>query len=226
MTRYQFLSNPSSNVKTISFSASRILCAATLLAAFSASHVVAQAPARNDKIMTIAELRVCMKLEKSNNQNAAEILQAQEAFKRDQEAIKVEQAEVSKANDDIRARSATIIAERDALAPLISAVSTKMQTAKTDEEKAGAEAERLKLVERNRLLDQSIDSFNTFQQTQRDRITALNTRIDPINQRNKTINDRVEPHQKQIATWRDQCGNRRFREEDEIVIKKELAAGT
>ena len=226
MTRYQFLSNPSSNVKTISFSASRILCAATLLAAFSASHAVAQAPARNDKIMTIAELRVCMKLEKSNNQNAAEILQAQEAFKRDQEAIKVEQAEVSKANDDIRARSATIIAERDALAPLISAVSTKMQTAKTDEEKAGAEAERLKLVERNRLLDQNIDSFNTFQQTQRDRITALNARIDPINQRNKTINDRVEPHQKQIATWRDQCGNRRFREEDEIVIKKELAAGT
>ena len=212
-------------MKTISFSASRILCAATLLAAFSASHAVAQAPARNDKIMTIAELRVCMKLEKSNNQNAAEILQAQEAFKRDQEAIKVEQAEVGKANDDIRARSATIIAERDALAPLISAVSTKMQAAKTDEEKAQAEAERLKLVERNRLLDQSIDSFNTSQQTQRDRITALNARIDPINQRNKTINDRVEPHQKQIATWRDQCGNRRFREEDEMAIKKEMAAG-
>lgn len=176
--------------------------------------------------MTIAELRVCMKLEKSNIQNAAEILQTQEAFKRDQEAIKVEQAEVGKANDDIRARSATILAERDALAPLISALSTKTQAAKTDEEQALAEAERLKLVERNRLLDQSIDSFNTFQQTQRDRIAALNARIDPINQRNKTINERVEPHQKQIATWRDQCGNRRFREEDEIVIKKELAAGT
>lgn len=175
--------------------------------------------------MTIAELRVCMKLEKSNNQNAAEILQAQEAFKRDQEAIKVEQGEVSKANDDIRARSATIIAERDALAPLISALSTKMQTTKTDEEKAEAEAERLKLVERNRLLDQIIDSFNTSQQTQRDRVAALNARIDPINQRNKTINERVEPHQKQIATWRDQCGNRRFREEEEVVIKKEMAAG-
>ena len=212
-------------MKTISFNASRAVCAATLLAAFSANHAAAQAPARNDKIMTIAELRVCMKLEKSNNQNAAEILQTQDAFKRDQEAIKVEQAEVSKANDDIRARSATIIAERDALAPLFSALSTKMQAAKTDEEKAVAEAERLKLVERNRLLDQSIDSFNTLQQTQRDRIAALNARIDPINQRNKTINERVEPHQKQIATWRDQCGNRRFREEDEIAIKKELAGG-
>lgn len=175
--------------------------------------------------MTIAELRACMKLEKSNNQNAAEILQAQEAFKRDQEAIKVEQAEVSKANDDIRSRSAAITAERDALSPLISALSAKLQVAKTDAQKADAEVERLKLVERNRLLDQNIDSFNASQQTQRDRITALNARIDPINQRNRTINERVEPHQKQIATWRDQCGNRRFREEDEIAIKKEMAAG-
>ena len=166
-----------------------------------------------------------MKLEKSNNQNAAEILQAQEAFKRDQEAIKVEQAEVSKANDDIRSRSAAITAERDALSPLISALSAKLQVAKTDAQKADAEVERLKLVERNRLLDQNIDSFNASQQTQRDRITALNARIDPINQRNRTINERVEPHQKQIATWRDQCGNRRFREEDEIAIKKEMAAG-
>ena len=166
-----------------------------------------------------------MKLEKSNNQNAAEILQTQEAFKRDQDAINAEQTEVSKANDDIRARSATIIAERDALALAISAASTTMQVAKTDEEKAQAEVLRLQLVERNRLLDQKIDSFTALQQTQRDRITALNARIDPINQRNKTINERVEPHQKQIATWRDQCGNRRFREEEEVVIKKEMAAG-
>ena len=207
------------------FSASRALFASALLAVLSANQAVAQAPARNDKIMTIAELRVCMKLEKSNNQNAAEILQTQEAFKRDQDAIKLEQVEVSQANDDIRARSAAINAERDALSPLTSALSAKLQMAKTDAEKADAEAERLTLTERNRQLDQNIDSFNTLQQTQRDRITSLNVRIDPINQRNKTISERVQPHQKQIATWRDQCGNRRFREEDEIVVKKEMAAG-
>ena len=166
-----------------------------------------------------------MKLEKSNNQNAAEILQTQEAFKRDQDAINAEQAEVSKANDEIRARSASIIAERDALALAISAASTTAQAAKTDEEKAQAEALRLQLVEHNRLLDQKIDSFTTLQQTQRDRVSALNARIDPINQRNKTINERVAPHQKLIATWREQCSNRRFREEEEVVIKKEMAAG-
>ena len=212
-------------MKKISANAYPSLCAVALLAAFNASHVVAQTPVRNDKIMTIAELRTCMKLEQSNNQNAVEILQTQAAFKRDQDAINAEQTEVNKANDEIRARSAAIISERDTLVLAISAVSSTAQAAKTDEEKAQAEVLRLKLDERNRLLNQSIDSFTALQQTQRDRVTALNARIDPINQRNKTINERVAPHQTQIAIWREQCSNRRFREEEEAVIKKEMAAG-
>ena len=201
------------------------LCASALIATFGANIAAAQAPVRSDKIMTIAELRACMKLEQSNKLTAAEILQDQEAFKRDQDAIKAEQAEVNRANADARTRSATIGAERDALSALVSALSTKGQAAKTDAEKAEYEVERTKLVERDRLLQQNIDSFNAAQTAQLERINALNARIAPVNQRNKTINDRVEPHQKQTAAWRDQCGNRRFREEDEIVIKKELAAG-
>ena len=185
----------------------------------------AQSPVRNDKIMTMVELRSCMTLEQSNKKTAAEILQEQDAFKRDQDAVKTEQAGVGKANEETRARSAMIVTERDALSTLVSALNTKAEAAKTDAEKAEAEAERAKLVERSRLLEQNIDGFNASQQTLRDRVTALNARIDAINLRNKIINDRIEPQQKQVATWRDQCGNRRFREEEEVVIKKELAAG-
>ena len=174
--------------------------------------------------MTITELRSCMTLEQSNKRAATEILQEQDAFKRDQEAAKAEQSGVSHANDETRAHSVTIIAERDALSTLVSALNTKAALAKTDEEKAEVEAERAKLVERSRLLEQSIGSFNASQQGLRDRVTALNARIDAINLRNKTINDRIEPQQKQVAAWRNQCGNRRFREEDEVAIKKELAA--
>lgn len=68
-----------------------------------------------------------------------------------------------------------------------------------------------------------MESFNAAQQIQRGRVDALNARIDAINGRNKTINDRVEPQQKQVIAWKEQCGSRRFREEDEIAIKKELA---
>ena len=195
-----------------------------LLAALSVTHALAQAPARPDKIMTIAELRTCMKLEQSNKKTAQEILQQQEAFKRDQDAVKAEQVAVNKANDDIRATAATNSAERDSVSGLMSALSAKASEAKTDEQKAAIEAERATLVERNRAYEQNVERFNATQQAQGDRVNALNERIGAINQRNQTINDRVEPHQKQAALWREQCSNRRFREEEEIVIKKEMAA--
>ncbi len=193
--------------------------------AVAATATFAQTPARSDKIMSIAELRSCMTLEQANKQAALAILKEQDAFKRDQDAVKTEQADVNKANDDMRARSATIAGERDAISALVSALSTQAQAAATDAAKAEAEAERVKLVERSGLLEQNIDRYNASQQTLRDRVTALNERVDAINQRSKTINDRIEPQQRQVAAWREQCGNRRFREEDEVVIKKELAAG-
>ena len=226
MTRF-FLSTRSFNVKTNFFSAfvSTSLCAAAIFAALSVKPAFAQTPARTDKIMTLAELRACMKLEQSNKKTAAEILQEQETFKRDQDAVKADQAEVGKASDDVRARSALLAAERDAISALSSALSEKAQTTKTDAEKADFEAERAKLVERNRQYEQNAENFNATQQALQDRVSILNQRVDAINQRNKTINDRVAPQQKQVTMWRDQCGNRRFREEDEIEIKKEIAAG-
>jgi hypothetical protein len=187
--------------------------------------VFAQNAARPDKIMTREELRACFKLKQSNDTAAAAILQEQQAFASDQDAIKAEQAEVNKGNDDIRARSTVLMAERDAIAAVVSELSAKAQTAKTDAEKADYEAERAKLIERNRMHQQNAESLNAAQQTQVERVNALNERIVAINQRGKTVNDRVEPQQKQVATWREQCSNRRFREEDEIALKKELAAG-
>ena len=185
----------------------------------------AQAPARPDKIMTIAELRACMKLEQTNKKTAAEIVQEQEAFKRDQDAVKAEQAAVGKANEEIRVRAAALSAERDALSVLASDLSAKAEAAKTDAEKADFAVERAKIVEHNSRYQLDADAFKVTQQAQRDRVSVFNERVDAINARNKTINDRVEPQQTQVALWRDQCGKRRFREEEELLIKKELAAG-
>lgn len=215
--------NADFNLKTNLLSAAT--CAFAFVATLGVNLSAAQTLARSDKILTIDELRACMKLEQSNKQSATEIVQSQDAFKRDQDAAVAEQADVDKANDELRARSTAIVAERDAIAALVAAQNAKAQAAKTDAEKADAEADRTALDGRNRALNQNIDSFNATQQAQRDRIAALNARIAAVNQRNKTINDRVEPHQQQVNAWRDQCGNRRFREEEEVIIKKEMAAG-
>ena len=175
--------------------------------------------------MTIDELRICTKLERANKKAAFEIVQEQEGFNRDQDAVKAEQAEVNKANEDLRLRSVALFAERDAIATSMLALTAKADLAKTDAEKADLEAARAKLVEKNRLHGEDTERFDKRQQVQRDRVAALNERIDAINERNKTVNDRVEPHQKLVTSWNEQCRNRRFREEDEVAIKKELSAG-
>jgi hypothetical protein len=191
----------------------------------TASALHAQTTAKPDKIMTREELRACMKMKQVNDASAAAILQEQQGFSRDQDAVKAEQAEVNKANEEMRTRAVAITTERDAMAAVVTDLSAKAQNAKTDAEKADYEAERTKLVERNRVHQQAVESFNATQQTLRTRIDTLNERVVAINQRGATINDRVEPQQKQAAAWKDQCGNRRYREEDEILIKKELASG-
>ena len=196
-----------------------------VLAAFGTINSFAQAPTRPDKIMTIAELRTCMRLEQANKKMAAEILQDQEGFKRDQDVVKVEQAAVGMANEEIRARAAVLNAERDAISAPAAGLPAKAEAAKTDAEKADFTAERAKIVERNSQYQLHADSFNATQQKQRERVSVFNERVDAINVRNKTINDRVEPHQDQVVAWREQCSKRRFREEDEVVIKTELAAG-
>lgn len=175
--------------------------------------------------MTIGELRMCTTLERSNKKAAGEILQAQDGFTRDQNSVKAEQAEANKASDELRARSVALFAERDAIAALASALSAKAESIKTDAAKADFEAERANLIEKNRVHGDDTERFNKMQQVQRDRVGALNERVDAINQRHKTVNDHVEPHQKMVASWNEQCRNRRFREEDELAIKKELAAG-
>lgn len=184
----------------------------------------AAAPAKADKIMSIDELRVCMKLQQTNEKNGEEIQAAQDAFKRDQAAVKTEQGEVSKANEALRARMTALTAERDSLSAAVTDLNTKIQTAKKEEEKTALEPERVKLNERNKAFEKSLDEFNAEQKALRDRVDKLNASIDGINQRSHNVNDRVEPHKQSVAQWREQCGNRRYREEDEIVIKKELAA--
>ncbi|TAG50233.1 MAG: hypothetical protein EAZ30_00590 [Betaproteobacteria bacterium] len=184
----------------------------------------AQPVAKADKIMTIDELRSCLKLNAANEDAAKAILLQQQTFKGDETAVKTEQADVNAASTALRARSAAIVAERDALSALIPGMNDRAAAAKTDAEKADYETERAKLLERGRLLQLETEAFNAAQQPLRDRVDALNVKIAAINQRALTVNELVDPHQKQVETWREQCGNRRFREEDEVVVKKELAA--
>jgi uncharacterized protein (DUF3084 family) len=185
--------------------------------------VSAQA-SKNDPIMSKDELRACMKAKQSNEDEAASIKTDQETFKRDYDAFKTEQTEINKQGDDLRGRATAISVERDVIATRASELQTRVPNLKTDEEKAKYEADRAQLLERSQMLDRTTAKFNEDQQSYAKRVEVFNGRIGPINERNKTVNSRVEPLEASVDSWRKKCGNRRYREDDEIAIKKELTA--
>lgn len=180
--------------------------------------------AKADRIMSIDELRVCMKLQQTNEKNAGEILDAQDSFKRDQDAVRAEQAEVRKASDARRTRLAELTTERDAIAAAVNDLNTRIQAAQKEADKTALEPERVRLADRSATFGKDLEAFNAGQAPLSERVNALNAKIDAINARSKTVNERVEPHKQSVTQWREQCGSRRYREEDEIVVKRELAA--
>lgn len=174
--------------------------------------------------MSIDELRACMTTKKVNDDEASALKREQADFARAQDAVRAEQNEVKKSNDELLTRAAVLRSEQAAMMSRVDELRLIALEAKTDADKAQYEQERDRLAERNRLHDLAIVNFNAAQQAQATRIEALNARIGPLNERGKAVSDRVEPVQEKVVAWRAQCGNRRYREEDEIAIKKELAA--
>jgi hypothetical protein len=97
------------------------------------------------------------------------------------------------------------------------------EAAKTDEQKAAYEVERVKLTERGNLHTASNAQYNVDQQDFNKKNDALNARIPALNERGKAVNDGVESLQTKVSAWQSNCSKRRFREDDEILLKKEMA---
>lgn len=90
------------------------------------------------------------------------------------------------------------------------------QQADLDAEKAAIEAQRAALKAELETLDRSngelVDAFNL-------KATAQDERIEAYNQRGAPFNARASEFQAQRAAWDKACGNRRYQENDLIVIK-------
>ncbi len=186
-----------------------------------AKPVEAETP-RVDGIMSKEELRACMVEKHESDREAAALRADQQAFLRDYDAVKAEQADLNRLGEELRTRAAAIRTEEDAIGGRLGELQTLFLNAKSDEEKAALESERQTLLERRRKTEQARRDYDTAQGSYRARVDDLNGRITAINARSKTVNDRVEPVRARIDDWKAKCANRRYREEDEIAIRKEL----
>lgn len=214
-----------------------ILATAVALAGGSA---LAQAPAKKgDKIMTKDELRACMTLDNDNEMRT-------DAIEKRHDALSKERDQLEKAPDD----TAPLRAEVDKLleevkladakvgenAKLIEDWNSRMAefTKKSKEMRNAArreqvlKQERIKLESANEPLvadraakvaayEKAVETLNQRAGQRSSGSAEWNKRYDALRAEEAELN-------KSKDKWTSECSNRRFRENDEMAIKKELAA--
>lgn len=208
--------------------------------ALTAGHAMAQAPAKKgDKIMTKDELRACMTLDQDNEMRT-------EAIDKRHEVLSKERDELEKVKDDTGPQRAEI----DRLLEEVKQSDAKVAANATEIEDWNnrmAEFTKRKKDMRNAsrreqvLKQERLKLEATNEQVVADRtakVAAYEKAVEALNQHsaqrgagNVEWNKRYEALRAEEAElnkskdkWTKECSNRRFRENDEIAIKKELAA--
>lgn len=186
------------------------------------------------KVMTRDELRSCMKQQ-------TELATRKSDLEARQTKINAERDEIQKETDAIKAEQASLSSNKgavDALNAKMNAFSEKVKDlqARSDElEKSGrsgptAERERSKMAKEAAAIKKEEAELNAerdkIQTGGSDAVNKLNARVDAQqqvaqswNERNKSLAKEQQVHEDDRINWLDNCGNRKFREEDEKAIK-------
>ena len=215
--------------------------AAVLFAATVAGPAQAQADNKTltgktgtGKVMTRDELRACMKQQ-------TELSARKSDLEARQTKINAERDDIQKETDAIKAEQATLSSSRgsvDALNAKMTAFSAKvkdLQERRDAFEASGrggpnAERERRKLEKEAADIKKEEGDLNAerdkIQSGGNDAVNKLNARVDAQqqtaqswNDRNKALAKEQQTHEDDRIAWLDNCGNRRYKEDDEKAIK-------
>jgi chromosome segregation ATPase len=162
----------------------------------------ARGPLEQEK-KTIADEQALMRGERAKLE-APELSAAVTAFTERNKAFTERRARwdarVKAYNDAGRTATAD---ERDAL---------NVERAALEKEHAALEAERQRLQAQQAARTEAAQAFNV-------KIRALDARVGEWNKRNNAYNDAIAALEGDRAAWVSNCGNRRYREEDELAIR-------
>lgn len=185
----------------------------------SVSAPKAAEPAKpKQRLMTLDQLRRCMKLA---NENATEAV----ALTKERVDVETERAKLMEEKGALQTRSETLQAEGKAIveeqAELLEGSKELAKLAEKSDLKE-AEAKRLShnvRIDSNR---QRVDDFNASRIAIKTTKDALDPRIEASNVRLKKFQNSVEEHNYGVEDWKAECANRPYAEADEVIIKKEM----
>lgn len=208
--------------------------------ALTAGHAMAQAPAKKgDKIMTKDELRACMTLDQSNETRTEAIEKRHEALSKERDALENAQddtgplrAEVDRLLEEVKQADAKVAENATKIEDWNSRMADFVKKSKEMRNAARREQvlkqERIKLESANEPLiadraakvaayEKAVESLNQRITQRSGGSVEWNKRYDALRAEEAELN-------KSKDKWTSECSNRRFRENDEMAIKKELDA--
>ena len=146
---------------------------------------------------------------------------------------------------DLPRLAAALKAERDALQKADEAAGVALAEMKAEREGILKEFENIKAYadskdprpdpevltarnkvyqERAKAFDARVTSINENNAKSNEARKAFGTKVDALNASFKALEERQESHLDKVDTWKQECGNKQYDEEDEKAIKKERAA--
>lgn len=208
--------------------------------ALAGSHALAQAPAKKaDKIMTKDELRACMTLDRDNERRTDEIEKRHEVLSRERDELEKikddtgpQRAEIDKLLEEVKQADAKVgenaagiedwnnrMAEFTKRKKDMRNAARREQVLKQERLKLEAANEQV-LAERGARIaayEKAVEALNQHTAQRGGASVEWNKRYEALRVEEAELN-------KSKDKWTAECSNRRFRENDELAIKKELAA--
>lgn len=176
------------------------------------------------KLLSRDELRKCMDLSDANNVEAEAVKADQNTYKETAAALKAERDALQKADEAAGVALAEMKAEREGILKEFENIKAYAENKDPRPDPEVLAARNKAYQERAKAFDARVTGINENNAKSNEARKAFGTKVDALNASFKALEERQEAHLDKVDTWKQECGNKSYDEEDEKAIKKERAA--
>ncbi|WP_428507280.1 hypothetical protein [Roseateles sp.] len=176
------------------------------------------------KLLSRDQLRNCIEMSEANGIEAEAVKADQNSYKDTASALKAERDALQKADEAAGVALAEMKAEREGILKEFENIKAYAENKDPRPDPEVLAARNKAYQERAKAFDTRVNSINENNAKSNEARKAFGTKVDALNVSFKALEERQENHLDKVDTWKQECGNKQYDEEDEKAIKKERAA--
>lgn len=176
------------------------------------------------KLLSRDQLRSCIEMSEANSLEADAVKVDQNTYKDTASALKAERDALQKADEAAGVALAEMKAEREGILKEFENIKAYADNKDPRPDPEVLAARNKAYQERAKAFDARVTSINENNAKSNEARKAFGVKVDALNASFKALEERQENHLDKVDTWKQECGNKQYDEEDEKAIKKERAA--